>query len=89
VSDEIKELMKRGHDGLVTFLATELELGFTFVQLARTEMGLDPNASERARQNATAALAAVKHLESRIDVEERRAIQARALELEVAIRDLT
>jgi hypothetical protein len=71
-------------EGLAEFLRTDLELGFTFADLAKTERQLGSvEGFERNKRNAAQALDAVRAFEKRLtDDGIRRDIKERCAELE-------
>jgi hypothetical protein len=69
---------------LVDFLRADLELGFTFAKLAKTEKEIgDPQGFQQARQNAVKTVETARNLEGRLPPSETsEAIKARRAELE-------
>ena len=89
VDRDFDDIRQKTQEFLLTFLTATLELGFTYVRLARMEAGLgNAEGFERARQKAQAALAHVKQFEHRLIDEDRLDIQARSQELEKSIASL-
>ena len=70
-------------DALIAFLRAELDLGFTYVQTAKLEAGLDSGGENRARKLATDAMETIHRFCSRItDPAIQQELQAGAAELE-------
>ena len=81
MSSAFESLRSKNQDALFAFLLTDLDLGFTFVDMARAGLVGD----HRQKQKALEVVSAVKRFRGRLDPDMRRRVDVRLAELERAI----
>jgi hypothetical protein len=75
---------------LIDFLHVDMDLAFTFLQIARTAGKRNPERRKASLENARAALQAIRRLQGRIiDRRECAKINVRANELETALNEFS
>ncbi len=66
MNSELEPLAEQADRALIAFLRAELELGCTYVNTARVEVGLDVEGEKRARQLAKDVPATIERFSGRI-----------------------
>jgi hypothetical protein len=66
MSPDLATLAQQADNALIAFLRAELELGLTFVNTAKVEVGFDAEGEQRARQLAQEALETIERFRVRI-----------------------
>ena len=81
-----EEILKESQDAQASFLAVEIELGFTFVELAKNKTYMyRPERRMALTKNAQLAASTVKRMKDRLDRDSRKQIESKLAELERAI----
>ena|SRR6266487_1369039 len=86
VTPDVETLHDQNHKALLDFLTVELELGFTFMEIAKDEA--DPEHRQRLRARAEQVIEVIERFSSRIeDPAAKSAIERRAATLKGLIAE--
>jgi hypothetical protein len=87
--DELERLWLASNQALLAFLRADLDVGFTLIGIAKSELQLgDPEGADRARHKARAVVDTVRRFEARLPLEVQPEIKERLSKLENVISTL-
>ena len=86
MASDFENLRSQNQGALFSFLVTDLDLGFTFVEMARAGLAGD---GRRQKQKALEVVSCAKRFRGRLDADMRKRVDVRLAKLERAISTLS